>query len=178
MRLKNPPVVALAASLLSSLLIASEAHAELPRVVVVLEESVDGKKATTHWRHVDKLRALYPKVRVEPEVLYVDEGRILTSAGSAAGIDLCLHIVRQDYGAEIANRVAEELLHFVNRHSKANFWTANHRVNTQNLASLIEKRPTRMPRTHLHIQRKPRFFIINFREFFACTNHNACGQRI
>lgn len=71
---------------------------------------LDGRKATTHWRHVDKLRALYPNVRVEPEVLYVDEGRILTSAGSAAGIDLCLHIVRQDYGAEIANRVARRLI--------------------------------------------------------------------
>jgi AraC family transcriptional activator FtrA len=60
---------------------------------------LDGKRATTHWRYVDRLRARYPKVRVEPDVLYVDEGSILTSAGSAAGIDLCLHIVRTDYGA-------------------------------------------------------------------------------
>lgn len=71
---------------------------------------LDGKRATTHWRYVDRLRARYPKVRVEPDVLYVDEGNILTSAGSAAGIDLCLHIVRTDYGAEIANRVARRLI--------------------------------------------------------------------
>jgi AraC family transcriptional regulator, transcriptional activator FtrA len=71
---------------------------------------LDGKRATTHWRYVDRLRARYPAVRVEPDMLYVDEGNILTSAGSAAGIDLCLHIVRRDYGAEIANRVARRLI--------------------------------------------------------------------
>lgn len=71
---------------------------------------LDGRRATTHWLHVDRLRAMYPKIRVEPEVLYVDEGRLLSSAGSAAGIDLCVHIVRQDYGADIANRVARRLI--------------------------------------------------------------------
>lgn len=71
---------------------------------------LDGKRATTHWRYVERLRERYPHVRVEPDVLYVDEGRILTSAGSAAGIDLCLHIVRQDFGAEVANRVARRLI--------------------------------------------------------------------
>ncbi len=71
---------------------------------------LDGKRATTHWRYAEKLSTQFPKVRVDPDVLYVDEGRILTSAGSAAGIDLCLHIVRKDYGAEIANRVARRLV--------------------------------------------------------------------
>ena len=71
---------------------------------------LDGKRVTTHWRYVDRLRARFPKVRVEPDVLYVDEGSILTSAGSAAGIDLCLHIVRCDYGAEIANEIARRLV--------------------------------------------------------------------
>lgn len=71
---------------------------------------LDGRRATTHWQHVDRLRARYPKVRVEPDVLYVDEGSILTSAGSAAGIDLCLHLVRRDYGAAAANRVAQRLV--------------------------------------------------------------------
>src|SRR5580658_8114998 len=71
---------------------------------------LDGKRATTHWRYVDRLASRFPKVLVEPDVLYVDEGRILTSAGSAAGIDLCLHIVRRDYGAEIANQVARRLV--------------------------------------------------------------------
>lgn len=71
---------------------------------------LDGKRATTHWRYVDKLRALYPQIEVEPDVLYVDEGNVLTSAGSAAAIDLCLHVVRRDYGAEIANQVARRLV--------------------------------------------------------------------
>jgi len=71
---------------------------------------LDGKRVTTHWRHVYALRARYPNVRVEPDVLYVDEGNILTSAGSAAGIDLCLHLVAKDYGAEIANKVARRLV--------------------------------------------------------------------
>jgi transcriptional regulator GlxA family with amidase domain len=71
---------------------------------------LDGKRAATHWRYVERLRALHPRVRVEPDVLYVDEGSILTSAGSAAGIDLCLHVVRRDYGAEIANQVARRLV--------------------------------------------------------------------
>jgi AraC family transcriptional activator FtrA len=71
---------------------------------------LDGKRATTHWHYAEKLRARYPRVGVVPNVLYVDEGSVLTSAGSAAGIDLCLHVVRRDYGAEIANQVARRLV--------------------------------------------------------------------
>jgi AraC family transcriptional activator FtrA len=71
---------------------------------------LDGKRATTHWRYVDRLSRRYPSINVEPDVLYVDEGRVLTSAGSAAGIDLCLHIIRNDFGARIANQVAKRLV--------------------------------------------------------------------
>ena len=71
---------------------------------------LDGKRATTHWRYVDRLSQRYPKITVAADVLYVDEGRVLTSAGSAAGIDLCLHIIRHDYGAQIANQVAKRLV--------------------------------------------------------------------
>ena len=71
---------------------------------------LDGRRVTTHWRYAERLSAKYPKITVEPDVLYVDEGRILTSAGSAAGIDLCLHIVRRDFGAEVANQVARRLV--------------------------------------------------------------------
>nr|WP_262299957.1 transcriptional regulator FtrA [Microvirga sp. HBU67692] len=71
---------------------------------------LSGRRATTHWHHVENLSRLYPDVTVEPDVLYVDEGRVLTSAGSAAGIDLCLHVVRADFGPEIANRLARRLV--------------------------------------------------------------------
>ena len=71
---------------------------------------LDGRRATTHWRYVDRLRARYPRIQVEPDALFIDEGQILTSAGSAAGIDLCLHLVRRDYGAQIANQVARRLI--------------------------------------------------------------------
>src|ERR1700746_3602998 len=71
---------------------------------------LDGKRATTHWRYAERLAARYPRIQVDADRLYVDEGSILTSAGSAAGIDLCLHIVRLDYGAEVANEVARRLV--------------------------------------------------------------------
>ena len=71
---------------------------------------LDGRRATTHWRYADALQAAHPSVSVQPEVLYVDEDRLLTSAGSAAGIDLMLHIVRTDFGAEAANSVARRLV--------------------------------------------------------------------
>jgi AraC family transcriptional regulator, transcriptional activator FtrA len=68
------------------------------------------EKVTTHWRYADKLKALYPRLDVDPNVLYVDAGRILTSAGSAAGLDLCLHLVRRDFGGAVANQVARRLV--------------------------------------------------------------------
>lgn len=71
---------------------------------------LDGRPATTHWRYADQLREFYPRVDVRAEVLYVDDGDILTSAGSAAGLDLCLHIVRRDHGARVAATVARRLV--------------------------------------------------------------------
>jgi AraC family transcriptional regulator, transcriptional activator FtrA len=71
---------------------------------------LNGRRATTHWRYAERLAALYPDIRIEPDVLYVDEGQILTSAGSAAGLDLGLHLIRRDYGAAIANQVARRLV--------------------------------------------------------------------
>jgi transcriptional regulator GlxA family with amidase domain len=67
---------------------------------------LDGRPATTHWRYANRFRRLYPQVRLDPDVLFVDDGVILTSAGVAAGIDLCLHIIRLDHGAEVVNRTA------------------------------------------------------------------------
>jgi len=71
---------------------------------------LDGRRATTHWSHAAELAARYPKVLVDPNVLYVDDGDILTSAGTAAGVDLCLHVVRQDFGARVANAVARRMV--------------------------------------------------------------------
>lgn len=70
----------------------------------------DGRTVTTHWKYADRLKALYPALRVDPDVLYIDGGDILTSAGSAAGIDLLLHIVRNDFGPDRANQVARRLV--------------------------------------------------------------------
>ncbi|MDR2262470.1 MAG: transcriptional regulator FtrA [Enterobacter asburiae] len=71
---------------------------------------LDGRRATTHWRYIETLKTRFPAIDVVEDVLYQDEGDILTSAGSAAGIDLCLHVVRRDYGMEAANRVARRLV--------------------------------------------------------------------
>lgn len=71
---------------------------------------LDGRRATTHWRYADLLARRHPAVRVDPDVLYVDDGNILTSAGSAAGLDLCVHLVRRDHGPTIANAVARRLV--------------------------------------------------------------------
>ncbi|MEU6173661.1 helix-turn-helix domain-containing protein [Streptantibioticus parmotrematis] len=71
---------------------------------------LDGLHATTHWRHVEELERGFPAVTVDRDVLYVDEGDVLTSAGVCCGIDLCLHIVRRDLGAEVANEIARGLV--------------------------------------------------------------------
>jgi AraC family transcriptional regulator, transcriptional activator FtrA len=71
---------------------------------------LDGRRATTHWRYADALAKRFPRITVEPNALYVDEGDVLTSAGSAAGLDMLLHLVRRDHGAAIANRVAQRLV--------------------------------------------------------------------
>jgi AraC family transcriptional regulator, transcriptional activator FtrA len=71
---------------------------------------LDGRRATTHWRYVVRLRERYPQVKVEANALYVDEGPLLTSAGSAAGLDMLLHLVRRDYGPKVANQVAQRLV--------------------------------------------------------------------
>lgn len=67
---------------------------------------LDGHRATTHWRYVDALAERHPRIHIQPDVLYVDEGSLLTSAGSAAALDLSLHLIRRDYGPEVANSVA------------------------------------------------------------------------
>jgi AraC family transcriptional regulator, transcriptional activator FtrA len=94
------------------------AHARGCRIIslctgaFVLAEAglLEGRRATTHWTECDDLARTYTDVRVDPGVLYVDDGDILTSAGSAASIDLCLHVVRCDYGSEVATQLARQLV--------------------------------------------------------------------
>ncbi len=95
-----------------------KAHARGVRVAsictgaFVLAEAglLDGRRATVHWMYADLLAERYPNVQVDPAVLYVDEGSVLTSAGIAAGLDLCLHMVRLDLGTDVANRLARRLV--------------------------------------------------------------------
>jgi AraC family transcriptional regulator, transcriptional activator FtrA len=95
-----------------------KAHANGARIVSICSGAfalaaaglLDGRAAATHWRYADLLRERHPTVTVRPDVLYVDEGDVITSAGSAAGLDVCLHLVRRDFGPTVANTVARRLV--------------------------------------------------------------------
>jgi transcriptional regulator GlxA family with amidase domain len=71
---------------------------------------LDGRRCTTHWRHAQALAQRHPRAFVDPDVLYVDEGAVITSAGTAAAIDACLHVVRQEHGPEVANQIARRMV--------------------------------------------------------------------
>ncbi|QAU44263.1 helix-turn-helix domain-containing protein [Bradyrhizobium guangzhouense] len=76
---------------------------------------LDGRRATTHWLGADRLASLYPQVKVDPNVLYVDDGQIVTSAGASAGMDMCLHLVRRDFGQAVAAHAARLAVAPINR---------------------------------------------------------------
>lgn len=78
--------------------------------VLAAAGQLDGRRATTHWMYAHTLAAMYPKIDVDPDVLFVQDGRIITSAGTAAGIDACLHLLRIELGAEMANRIAKRMV--------------------------------------------------------------------
>ena len=95
-----------------------KAHARGARIVSICSGAfvldaaglLDGRRAATHWRYAEDLARRFPHVVVDADVLYVDDGDVLTSAGVAAGVDLCLHMVRRDHGAEAANAVARRMV--------------------------------------------------------------------
>ncbi|WP_329493461.1 DJ-1/PfpI family protein [Kitasatospora herbaricolor] len=95
-----------------------DAHGRGARVVSICSGAfalaaaglLDGKEATTHWRHARLLQERHPQVKVDASVLYVDHGSVVTAAGTAAGIDVCLHVVRTDHGADVAARVARRMV--------------------------------------------------------------------
>ncbi|GLQ98002.1 GlxA family transcriptional regulator [Dyella mobilis] len=109
------PAEAAPAPLLAALHRAHERGATLVGLCLgafVLAETglLDGRHATTHWRGTEHFTQRFPEVKLEPNVLYVDQGDVITSAGTAAGIDCCLHVVRRQFGAEAANRIARSLV--------------------------------------------------------------------
>lgn len=95
-----------------------KAHSNGTRIVSICAGSfvlgeaglLDGKRATAHWNSTEILAQRFPKVQVEHGMIYVDEGSVITSAGGAAGVDLCLHLIRRDYGIEVANRTARRMV--------------------------------------------------------------------
>jgi AraC family transcriptional activator FtrA len=108
--LDEPPAAALAAL--------RAAHADGARVVsycsgafaLAAANLLDGRPATTHWMYTETLASRYPSIDLHPDVLYVDDGDILTSAGTSAAIDVSLHLVRRDYGSEVANYIARRMV--------------------------------------------------------------------
>ncbi|OEJ97689.1 helix-turn-helix domain-containing protein [Streptomyces thermolilacinus] len=107
---EDPP-----AELLQAVRAAHEAGARVASLctgafVLAAAGLLDGARATTHWAHTGTLAARYPRVEVDPDVLYVDNGSVLTSAGKAAALDLCLHLVRLDHGSSVANAAARRLV--------------------------------------------------------------------
>ena len=78
--------------------------------VIAAAGVLDGQRATTHWRYAEVMSRMYPSIEVDPDVLYVQSGRIITSAGTAAGLDACLHLLRQELGAELTNRIARRMV--------------------------------------------------------------------
>ncbi|MFJ9459783.1 helix-turn-helix domain-containing protein [Kitasatospora sp. NPDC101447] len=99
-------LTATAAALVTAAQVTAQGTADVHTAAGLL----DGLRATTHWAHTDVLAARFPRVAVDPDVLYVDNGSVLTSAGKAAALDLCLHLVRLDHGAAVANTVARRLV--------------------------------------------------------------------
>jgi transcriptional regulator GlxA family with amidase domain len=119
---------------------------------------LDGRPATTHWFWADRFRELHPRVQLDPDVLFVDDGDVLTSAGVAAGVDLCLHVVRTDHGTAVANRAARRCVvppwraggqsQFIERHlpaatetstAPARVWALEHLDRPVDLAALAAR---------------------------------------
>jgi transcriptional regulator GlxA family with amidase domain len=151
---------------------------------------LDGRRAATHWRYAGSLAAAYPLVEVDDTVLYVDEDRIITSAGTAAGIDACLHLLRVEHGADVANAVARRMVvpphrdggqaQYVEaplplqRHAGASElagvldWAVEHLADPLSVEALA---------TRAHMS--PRTFARRFREVTGATPHRwLLGQRV
>jgi transcriptional regulator GlxA family with amidase domain len=133
---------------------------------------LDDRPATTHWQHADALRALHPRVLVDENVLFVDDGDVLTSAGLAAGIDLCLHMIRRDHGTQVANAVARYCVvppwreggqaQFIETHLPTDEFAST--AGTRAWACENLREPLTIRRLAQHAGMSPRTFIRRFRD--------------
>jgi transcriptional regulator GlxA family with amidase domain len=148
---------------------------------------LDGVPATTHWMQAERFRRLFPRVDLRPDVLFVDNGRTLTSAGGAAGVDLCLHIVRSDHGSDVANAAARRCVVPPWREGgQAQF--IEHPVPAHSTASTAETREWALARLHTpltlaqlaeHAQMSVRTFTRRFRaEVGMSPNRWLAQQRV
>jgi transcriptional regulator GlxA family with amidase domain len=141
---------------------------------------LDGRRATTHWQYAARLASRYPAVDVDPGVLYVDDGQVITSAGTAAGIDACLHLLRQEHGAAVANAVARRMVVPPHRDGgQAQFVPAHvdEADDPANLASLHEwmlehlREPVTVADLAAHALMSPRTFARQFAARTGTTPH-------
>jgi transcriptional regulator GlxA family with amidase domain len=140
---------------------------------------LDDRDCTTHWRHAADLAARYPRARVNPDVLFVCDGPVLTSAGTASGLDLCLHLIRQDYGEEIARRVARRMVMPPHRDGgQAQYVDAPIRVrDADTLAGLLDEIAGELDGEHTveslaaRASMSPRTFARRFRAETGTTPH-------
>jgi transcriptional regulator GlxA family with amidase domain len=146
---------------------------------------LDGKTATTHWQEADHFRARFPAVHLNPEVLYVDEGRLLTSAGLSAGIDLCLYMVGQDYGASAAADVARRMVVAMHRPGGQAQYSQRPLPEDGGLGPTLGwavtemHRPLTVGQLARHAGMAPRTFARQFRDQFHLTPMRwLAGQRL
>lgn len=140
---------------------------------------LDGRDCTTHWRHAEELARRHPSARVNPDVLFVCDGPVLTSAGTAAGLDLCLHLIRADHGEEIARRVARRMVMPPHRDGgQAQYVDAPIRVRpADTLARFLDELMTELGEAHTieslaaRAAMSPRTFARRFRAETGTTPH-------
>lgn len=137
---------------------------------------LDGKRATTHWMGTARLAELYPRITVEPDVLFVDEGRIVTSAGASAGLDMCLHLVCRDHGQAVAAQSARLAVAPLSRDGgQAQFIHHEPPISRSSLAALIEwmtsnfDKPLNVDALARQAGMSPRTFARRFREQTGTT---------
>jgi transcriptional regulator GlxA family with amidase domain len=140
---------------------------------------LDGRECTTHWRYADELAERHPRARINPNVLFVCDGPVLTSAGTAAGLDLCLHLIRADHGEEIARKVARRMVMPPHRDGgQAQYVDAPIRIRpADTLAPLLDELATELDVDHTmeslaaRMAMSPRTFARRFRAETGTTPH-------